>query len=248
MQGRAAFGGLVAALGARAARMTLLAAGEEDRPLRSVLVTFAGPLSGTATVRCKSLRVGKSAAMYATEIMGDDGLAATVNCAFGRSRHGVEVMAPDAVDLPDHTQLLSMPRGKNAPPMLPKFLSNLDIKWVGDGMPLSGTKDRRARIWVKSLQDVSAYPAERIISLCDMPPPVVLSHYTHWVPASSMTWSLEFVVPPEEVTSPWMFLDYSLEAAAGGYSQQSGKIYNEQGQLVALSHQCMTYFEPKPQK
>ena len=34
-----------------------------------------------------------------------------------------------------------------------------------------------------------------------------------------------------------------LDAAADGYTQQSGRIYEESGRLCALSRQCMAYFE-----
>jgi acyl-CoA thioesterase len=62
------------------------------------------------------------------------------------------------------------------------------------------------------------------------------------VPASSLTWSLEFVEPPEKITGEWFYLEFVVEAAADGYTQQSGKIYDELGRLVALTRQCMVYF------
>ena len=34
----------------------------------------------------------------------------------------------------------------------------------------------------------------------------------------------------------------TAEAAAQGYTQQSGRIYSEDGELCALSRQCMVYF------
>jgi len=59
-----------------------------------------------------------------------------------------------------------------------------------------------------------------------------------------LTWSLEFVVPPESVKSDWLYLEFTVEAAADGYTQQSGKVFDETGQLCALSRQCMVYFGP----
>jgi acyl-CoA thioesterase len=33
-----------------------------------------------------------------------------------------------------------------------------------------------------------------------------------------------------------------VEAAENGYTQQSGRVYDENGRLCALSRQCMVYF------
>src|SRR5689334_8859376 len=57
MQGRATFGGLVAAVGNEAMRRLV----PRDRPLRSLQTTFIGPTSaGTWRMRAKVLRVGRA--------------------------------------------------------------------------------------------------------------------------------------------------------------------------------------------
>ena len=38
-------------------------------------------------------------------------------------------------------------------------------------------------------------------------------------------------------------LEFVVDAANNGYTQQSGKIYTEQGKLCALTRQCMVYFD-----
>ena len=90
---------------------------------------------------------------------------------------------------------------------------------------------------------MSNLPTEKLVTICDIPPPVILSYFDSApIPSSSLSWSLEFVVPPEEIESDWFYLEFVAEAAADGYTQQSGKIYDEMGQLCALSRQCMVYF------
>jgi len=37
-------------------------------------------------------------------------------------------------------------------------------------------------------------------------------------------------------------MEFEVDAAADGYTQQSGKIYDESGRLIALTRQCMVYF------
>ncbi|MFN3164056.1 MAG: hypothetical protein ACE37N_11390 [Pseudohongiellaceae bacterium] len=48
--------------------------------------------------------------------------------------------------------------------------------------------------------------------------------------------------PAERIASDWFYLQFTAEAAAEGYTQQSGRIYSESGELCALSRQCMVYF------
>jgi acyl-CoA thioesterase len=127
---------------------------------------------------------------------------------------------------------------------MPTFLKQFEGCWVGDALPFSGSKARRLNMWVRHRCEMSSYPAEKLIAIADMPPPVLLSHYDKpFVPASSVSWGLEFLVDPSEVTGEWFYLDFDLDAAAEGYTQQSGRIYEESGRLVALSRQCMVYFE-----
>lgn len=112
-----------------------------------------------------------------------------------------------------------------------------------DALPFSGNTDRHLNIWARHRQDPVSFPVEKLVAIADVPPPVVLSWFeTPPVPASSLTWALEFVKPPAEIHSEWFYLDYEMEAAADGYSQQSGRIYSEDGELCALSRQCMVYF------
>ena len=66
---------------------------------------------------------------------------------------------------------------------------------------------------------MSDFPIEKIIALAEIPPPVILSHYTEpGVPASSLTWSLEFVKEPESISADWFYLDYQIDHAAHGYT------------------------------
>ena len=111
--------------------------------------------------------------------------------------------------------------------------------------PFSGRQSRNMALWVRHRTDLSDLPTEKLVTIADIPPPVILTHFDKPpVPSSSLTWSLEFVVPPETIKSEWFYLEFTVEAASAGYTQQSGKIFDESGQLCALSRQCMAYFTP----
>ncbi len=237
MQGRAAFGGLGAAMAAKGMR-TLLA---KEKPMRSLMVSFVGPIPAEeVTVRSELLREGKNVTQATSRILAGDKVCLQASAAFGDARD-TKAAAPSAEFRAEPRDSVPSVAAVGAP--VPPFISNFDVHWTGGGIPLSNTGARRLGQWVRNKSDMSAFPLEKIVAIADIPPPIILAHYDKRVLASSLSWSLEFVRPAHEVDSDWFYLDYTLEAAAGGYSQQSGQIFAENGELVALSRQCMTYFE-----
>ncbi|WP_262693507.1 thioesterase family protein [Kordiimonas aquimaris] len=237
-QGRALYGGLVAALAADAMALAV----ENPRPLRSLMVNFVAPASdGTLNVHASVLREGRSVVQTRADVVSEDGAVyCAASAAFGGSRPGVVVKPNAPKELKPRNSVPAL--GNNTRP-LPSFLGNFDIHWTGGAIPMTGSMDRTTSMWVRHKCDMSAFPAAKIIAIADMPPPIVLSHYSKPAMASSLSWSLEFLVPPEEVLSEWFFLEFELDAAASGYSQQTGSIFDEDGTLVAVSRQCMVYFE-----
>lgn len=236
-QGRAAFGGLVASMAVAGMKKQLA----EHKTLRSLLVNFVGPTPITPiNIVPRVLREGKSVTQMAADVVDDSGVHLHASAAFGLPREAKFVPQASEFKPEPRESVPLMPKNMGS---IPNFLKHFDIHWTGGGIPLSGMDDRRCGMWVKHTEDLSAYPEERIIALADMPPPIMLSHFKKLVRVSSLSWSLEFVRPPEEVTSDWMYLDYTLEAAANGYSQQDGRIFDEEGNLCAISRQCMVYFE-----
>lgn len=236
-QGRAAFGGLVAALLARG----MAATQSSPKSLRSLMVSFVAPApAGPVKVVSELLREGKNVTQATARLYNGDAVCAQAMAAFGSDRETKAAMAqvpfnPEPRD--------SVPAMDRATRLVPAFLDHFDVRWTGGGIPMSNQQSRRLGKWVRHREDMSAYPVEALVAVADIPPPVMMSHYDRPVMASSLSWSLEFVVPAERVKPGWFYLDFDLEAAAGGYSQQSGRIFTEDGTLVALSRQCMVYFE-----
>lgn len=235
--GRAAYGGLVGALAATAMEKSV----EGDKPLRSFMANFVGPVPPeTVEVTAKVLRSGKSVTQAVVDVTHEGQVLTHASAAFGVSRPTVAAdIDPDFDAKPKE----SVPALDDVARALPGFLNNFTIHWTGGSIPMSGSKDTRLGMWVRHKGDVSGFPAAKIIAIADVPPPLMLSHYTRMVRASSLSWAMEFVRPPEEVDTTWFYLDFTLEAASGGYCQQSGRIFDEKGQLCAITRQCMVYFE-----
>ena len=236
-QGRSAFGGLATAFAVTGMRKLL----ETPQPMRSLMVSFIAPMPpGAIKVEAGILRRGKNVTQSRADVIANDVLCLQAMGVFGNPRPALQVPAEPDFNAPSRELGLSFaPHAKR----LPAFLQYFDGCWVDGGLPFSGKPSRHLKMWVRHRADLSILPTEKIVTIADLPPPVILSHFAKPpVPASSLTWSLEFVVPPESINSDWFFLDFKLEAAADGYTQQSGKIFDENGQLCALSRQCMVYF------
>jgi len=236
-QGRAVYGGVATSVAVGGMERLL----PDPKTLRSLMVSFVAPMiEGEATLDARILRQGRSVTQATVDVRCGDNIVVHATAAYGAARPA-KAVAPDVSFTPEPRD--SVPALDTDLTGLPDFLQRFDIHWTGGGIPMSGTDDRRLGMWVRHRDDMSAFPEAKIIALADIPPPVMMSHYSAPVMASSLSWSLEFVCPAEQVSSDWFYLDYTLEAAADGYSQQNGRIFSEDGTLVALSRQCMVYFE-----
>ena len=240
-QGRAVFGGLGAAVALTGMESLVDPTCENTAPLRSLMTNFVAPMpEALVTADARILRRGRAVTQTSVDVRAGEQIVVHASAAFGVGRETVTV-SPEAAFSPELRD--SVPAMDAGALKLPGFLKRFDIHWTGGGIPRSGSQDRRTGMWVRHKDNMEAFPTAKIVALADIPPPVMLSHYTKPVMASSLSWSLEFIRPANEIKSDWFYLDYTLEAAADGYSQQNGQIFTEDGVLVALSRQCMVYFE-----
>ncbi|MEX2130889.1 MAG: thioesterase family protein [Pseudohongiellaceae bacterium] len=236
-QGRSAFGGLAASM-ASCAMIKLL---PTPQPMRSLMVSFIAPLPpAEVSVVPQIMRQGKNVTQTSASLISGGNVCLQAMGVFGNPRDTLKVQPdPQFNPEPRHPKAAI----DNARRGIPPFLRFFDGYWTGGGIPFSGSQDERLGMWVRHRSDLAEFPTEKIISICDIPPPVILSHYTQPpVHAASLTWSLEFVIPPESVNTDWFYLDFKVDHAADGYTQQSGRIFTEEGRLCALSRQCMVYF------
>lgn len=236
-QGRAAFGGLSAALAVTAMRKKLTT----PQTIRSLMISFIAPIAaGEVCTEASIMRQGKNVTQCCASVISEGQIGLQALAAFGNSREAFSPESEGPKVLPSRDSGISF---SDNPRRLPHFLQYFEGSWVGGGIPFTGNYKPYLNMWVRHKQDVSRYPIEKIVAIADIPPPVLLSHFEKPpVPASSLSWSLEFVEPPEEIVGEWFYLEFVVEAAANGYTQQSGKIYDELGRLVALTRQCMVYF------
>src|ERR1700736_443418 len=90
-QGRATFGGMVAALGNEAMRRLVPA----DRQLRGLETIFVGPtLAGSVQIQAEVLRIGKAVTIAGARLWSDNKVAATLTGVYGAARAAASSIAP----------------------------------------------------------------------------------------------------------------------------------------------------------
>lgn len=240
-QGRASFGGLVAALQYEAMRAKV----PVDRPVRSLAITFVGPVEPDVPVNFEVdvLREGKAVSQVLGRAMQKGQVVTLVQGSFGASRPSeVDVVALPAPEMKHWDDCQELPYIKG---MTPEFMRHLAMRWSVGGLPFTGNPSREMGGWVRLRGDVKEEPVteSHILALVDAWPPSLLPHLKKVVAGSTLTWTIEFVQPLQDLsTLDWCKYLVETEHARGGYGHAAAKLWSADGQLIALSRQTVTIF------
>lgn len=234
-QGRACFGGLVAAvLYAPLGRLI------NDRPVRSLTVSFVGPVApGPTVVETEILRTGKSVTQAMSRLRQGDATLAVMLASFGTARAS-EISVASAA--PPHgkgpEEGMAMPRVKG---LVPDFTLHFDFRWTEGDPPF--TKSDRGLIggWVRFAEKPQNEGVEALLALVDAWPPAVLPMYPRPAPGSSLTWTIEFL-QDGPFTGDWWQYRADTEYAADGYCHAAANLWNDKGEMVAISRQTVAVF------
>ena len=238
-QGRAGYGGLVAALVYDGMRRQV----GEERPVRSLAITFVGPVAPgePMQVEAQVLREGKAVTQMLGRAMQGGQVMCIVQGSFGASR---ESMVDVAAKQPPHARpphdCVEMPFIEGVNPL---FLQHFSVRWAFGDVPFSNSRKREMGGWMRFKQSEGAVGAAHLLGLVDVWPPAVLPHLNKKAPASSLTWTIEFVQPqPAIADDDWLLYRAEIEHARDGYGHASAMVWTAQGELVAISRQTVTVF------
>ncbi len=230
-QGRSTFGGLQAALAVRAMRRHV-----PEVPLRTLQVTFIGPIVGRLHVETSVLRTGSSATHVEARITGEGGLGTIAIGVFGKPRTSmvtVERTQPAvARDKP-----ITMPF---IPGLAPAFVQHFQATWLRGALPLMGSTET-AHVIEVGIDDDGPATEAHAIALADSIPPLALAFLRKPTHGGSLTWLLELLTDRFEGLAGWR-IDAELMAARDGYTSQSLVLWGPDGRAVALGRQHMTVF------
>ncbi|MDN7126458.1 thioesterase family protein [Pseudidiomarina sp. 1APR75-33.1] len=236
-QGRALFGGLTAAIAWQHGE----AGAAEDQQLRAMTVSFVAPvLSGSAQLYRRVLRKGKNVTQITVEIKQEGEVVLSSLLTYGRARPSVVQVTdtPDPHELPVEKGL-SFPQGQG----VPEFTRAFDYRVTLGGLPFCGSKSREFGGYMRFRELDTPITIGLLLGLVDAWPPALLTHLTELAPASSLTWTIEFPSElPQRSTAAWWHYVATIDYAADGYGHTHAHIWDENGQMVAISRQTVTVF------
>ncbi|RRV05163.1 thioesterase family protein [Pseudomonas sp. v388] len=240
-QGRASFGGLMAALQFEAMRQRVPA----DRPVRSLAITFVGPaeLDVPISFEVDVLREGKAVSQVLGRAMQKGQVMMLMQGSFGAARESVVTVAAGAAP-----QLRPVEDCQELPfisGVMPAYLRFMEMRWALGGLPFSHTPSPAIGGYARLRDQQLAEPMNEahILALVDTWPPALLPYLSKPTPASSLTWTIEFVQPqPALTTQDWCTYHAVIEHARDGYGHTAATLWTPGGELVAISRQTVTVF------
>ncbi len=234
-QGRAMFGGVVAAAALARAREHA-----DGRIPVTMQLVYSGPVTGPSTVTVTPLSSGRSYTSVRSSIHEGDKLRCSADVCFGVPRPDtVRMQPPLKADLPDRDSLMEAPFLKG---MMPDFLQHFAIRYSGGGLPFTGSNSSWLAGWCRHRTPAGS-AHEALIGLMDAWPTPALSIMTAPHAASTVSWSLSFVDVPDTVTTDdWFFFDYRCTSAANGHTHNRGRMWDASGKLVAEGRQLIAVY------
>ncbi|WP_296186985.1 acyl-CoA thioesterase [Pseudomonas sp. UBA1879] len=239
-QGRSCFGGLMAALQFEAMRARVPA----DRPVRSLAISFVGPLAIDMPIsfEVEILREGKAVSQVLGRAVQNGETVTLIQGSFGAPRESsIAVVAEPAPVLKPADEVAPFPFRAG---VMPDYMRYIEMRWALGGLPYSGTPSRVMGGYAR-LRDVEEAPLTEahLLALVDTWPPAVLPHLSKPAPGSSLTWTIEFVQPlPAMTTHDWTLYKAVIEHARDGYGHVAAGLWTPSGELVAISRQTVTVF------
>ncbi|MCL9775243.1 acyl-CoA thioesterase [Vibrio methylphosphonaticus] len=239
-QGRTVFGGVSAAILYAAMRSKL----KIDRALRSLNTNFVGPLLVDAPFhfQFEVLREGKSVSQICARLIQNDQVVVFQQACFGSDRDSqIRVKNSDNHIMPDPNELPLFPDvAKGAP----NYTAHIDLALARGHLPFTSSKDSHSYGWMRFKQAPQEITDAHLICLVDAWPPGVLQMMELPAPASTMMWNLEFIHPHEPVgVEDWFAYQSHTRQAAQGYAHAEANVWNNVGQLVAISRQSIAIFD-----
>jgi acyl-CoA thioesterase len=238
-QGRATFGGMVAA--ALFEKIKPLVA--PDRPVRSLLLSFVAPIApGAVDVMTQVLREGKGATQMQATAYQNDQVCAVMLASFGGDRASmVQVPADQAADIvaPEGVQAFPF-----IPGLTPDFTQYFDYRYTLGKMPFMGSEQTAMGGWIR-LREPSPQPISvaTLLALLDAWPPAVFSMLNKPVSGSSLTWNISFVAVPDDCTAnDWWQYQADIQSSANGYSHIDSTLWDKHGNAAVLSRQTVSVF------
>ena len=239
-QGRTSYGGVSAALLYAAIREQVA----DERVMRSFTCNFVGPLNVDMPfhIEVDIMREGKNASQVMAKAIQNGQISLMCQVCFGIARTSkiqVESRDEHGMTLPKKAKFIPQ-----IPKLTPKFLRHFDLALQDGGIPFSGSKKSHIHGWMRYKKAPQQVSDAHLIGLIDAWPPTLLQMLRWPAPASTMSWNVEFIHPHQKFEpTDWFAYQASARQAADGYGHTEANIWDQQGELVAISRQTVAIFD-----
>ncbi len=237
-QGRTIFGGLTCGLALYALQRTV----DDDRPLRSVMTSFIGPIrAGEIEVTTRTLRTGRNVTHAEATIQHNSALCSTLLACYGSDRESpIHVDSTPMPVLPPPEELTALPF---VPGLSPEFSRYIDYRWMPDSIPYQGKGAGTASGWVR-LHGSGPMRTDHFALLVDAWPSPALAMLQAPTPISSLTWNMEIVNHDAAyLVDDWWAIHAVIESIDAGYAHGSAYVWAPDGALVARSQQTVSVYK-----
>ena len=236
-QGRTAFGGLTSGLLAAA-----IANDHPDLPgLRTAQINFAGPATGRLNVSHELLRRGKNNITFSAKLDSEMGAG-----TYGLLTYGVQRRLPEELDYP--RRVIDI-KPADAEPFFPstegapRFLSNIDRRWVSGPRFLEGSDKPDMLFWAR-LTDAKSWDQGLVplIILADTPPAAFGFLTKPFRALSSISWHINLLTDDLSTEDGWWLMRSAATFIKDGYVSQVIEVWNSDGRRVMDSLQLQALF------
>lgn len=238
-QGRTAFGGLSAAMLFSAMRNAI----SPERELLSLSTNFVGPLIADTPfdISLTILREGKNATQIEARILQNNHVAVIALGCFAIKRDS-NVIVDNNQTCPlspvNEQHLIPYTEG-----VTPQFFQHMSFNIQKGAMPFSNAPNGELAGWMRLKETPKELSVAHILALTDAWPPAQLQMYSKVAPASSMSWYIEFLPHKQLKSDAWLAFDAFTHHSRDGYACEEANIYNQSGELIAMSRQTVALFD-----
>ena len=236
-QGRTAYGGLTAGL--------CLAAIERDfkdlPPLKSMQMTFVGPVPETPHFETRLLRQGRNVTSVEAKAISDDQVCGSGIFMFGAARTSSVEQSLPAPSLPEPESCHGL-FPEHAIAFAPGFFHRFDTRLIQGAPPLSGADEAYVRCWSRHRDEPARTGMDSFICLGDVQPPAAMPTFKKMSAISSMNWHMNILVDDVTSAGGWYQVETAQSAAKNGYSSQVMRFWNRNGELIAEGMQSVAIF------
>lgn len=239
-QGRAGFGGVVAAAMIRAMMAKLEAPGFE---LRALGMTFCAPvLAAPFEIRVETVRRGSSVINLLAKVVQSEEVKTIGTGTFGRTRESNADFAKEEMPAaPTPKEAATVPHN----PLFPKFAQHFEYKFCFGEIPYSGGENATVGGWcrVKDFQEPLDYA--HAAALLDIWPPAIYSRLNMPCPSATISWQVVFneTLPLEGAKkSDFLLVTLETEKCTGGFAEERATLWSEDGRCLARALQSVAIF------